>query len=209
MSDCVATNVRHSVLEKCWHRIYSPHAPQLTDQWPHFHHIYWVQTQYIVVFFSSLYCWEVLAKDSPLLYLWRPGIRIIDSISVTLIRFSFQCIHARFRLLLLDMLESISVTPFSSLISVMCEMDDSRIWWTGQYLWVSLVSTVHTHTRLETSWCWTVLYVLPSKMSLLHLFENLRMVLRSVLFSVFLEDTPQAWNIHGENFYGNEYGTWK
>jgi len=34
------------------------------------------------------------------------------------------------------------------------------------------------------------------------------MVLLSVLvFSVFLEDTPQAFNIHGEKFDGNEYGT--
>jgi hypothetical protein len=97
---------------------------------------------------------------------------------------------------------------FITVINVTCEMDDSPIRWTGQHLWVSLVSTVHT--LLVTSWCWTVLYVLPSKMSLLHLLQNLRMVPHSVLlFSVFLEDTPQACNIHGEDFDGNEYGTWK
>jgi hypothetical protein len=28
-----------------------------------------------------------------------------------------------------------------------------------------------------------------------------------LLLSVFLENAPQAWNIHGENFDENEYGT--
>lgn len=115
-----------------------------------------------------------------------------------IIGFNFQYIHAIFGSLLLDILWSISVIPFSScVISVTCEMDDSPMWWTGQHLWVSLVSTVHAH--LEISWCWTVLCVLPSKMSWLHLLWNLWMVPCSVLFfSVFLEDTPQAWNIQGE-----------
>jgi hypothetical protein len=61
MSDCVATNVCPPVLEKCWNRIYLLHAPRLSDQWPLFHHVYWVHPQYIVVF-SSLCCWEVSVK---------------------------------------------------------------------------------------------------------------------------------------------------
>ena len=92
------------------------------------------------------------------LYNWRHFCRI-NRVQLSVYPCSLQVIivgHA---------VKYISYPIFITVVSVKGEMDDTPIWWTGQHLWVSLVSTVHI--LLETSWCWTVLYVLPSKMPLL------------------------------------------